>query len=142
MLTQKQVEVLLKPCQIHQGALNWGGYGVIRRMGRNWLRHRWEYTQVHGPIPDGLQLDHLCKVTACFEVSHLEAVTPAENTRRSTAGQKTGAQHAARTHCPKGHAYDEVNTYRPPGNPNHRMCKACGVESRRNQRASAKKVTT
>lgn len=61
------------------------GYCFIYRDGRQVLAHRWHYEQVHGPIPDGLDLDHLCSNRACHADDHLEPVTPAENTRRTIA---------------------------------------------------------
>jgi hypothetical protein len=72
------------PCLIFQGAKTLGGYGKIctRRNGqaRFQLAHRVVYEAQHGPIPTGLEIDHLCRVPAC--VRHLEAVRPLENARR------------------------------------------------------------
>lgn len=45
--------------------------------------HRWIYEQVVGPIPDGLEIDHVCRHGMCVDVAHLEPVTPAENKRRA-----------------------------------------------------------
>lgn len=44
--------------------------------------HRWIYEQLVGPIPDGWEIDHLCKQRLCVEVTHLEAVSSDENKRR------------------------------------------------------------
>ena len=41
-----------------------------------------------GSIPDGLHLDHLCRVPACVNPEHLEPVTLAENNRRAAAVKK------------------------------------------------------
>ena len=57
------------------------------------LAHRIAYLLLVGPIPEGLHLDHLCRVTKCVNPAHLEPVTGAENSRRA---------HAARTHCKSG----------------------------------------
>ena len=61
-----------------------------------------------GPIPDGLYLDHLCRVRDCVAPDHLEAVTNRENTVR---GENFIARQVSTTHCPQGHLYDEANTY-------------------------------
>lgn len=53
-----------------------------------------------GPVPDGLQLDHLCRVRRCCNPSHLEPVTQAENIRR---GVSPPAVNARKSVCPKGH---------------------------------------
>jgi hypothetical protein len=47
------------------------------------VAHRWIYKQLVGPIPDGHEIDHLCRNTLCVEITHLEPVTPAENSRRA-----------------------------------------------------------
>jgi hypothetical protein len=60
------------------------------------MAHRWLYERWVGPIPDGLQLDHLCRNRACVNPDHLEPVTPAENTRRGRVLQSPD------THCPHG----------------------------------------
>lgn len=63
------------------------GYGTVRVAGKDWLAHRWYYEQAHGPIPEGMQVDHLCRVRTCVNPGHLEVVTPKENTRRSEAAK-------------------------------------------------------
>lgn len=68
------------------------GYGVVRVGGRDLLAHRWEYERANGPIPEGLQLDHLCQVRECVNPDHLEPVTPKENTRRSAAAKLSDEQ--------------------------------------------------
>lgn len=69
-------------CWIWQGATNWGGYGVLRRKGKNVNAHRYYYQREHGPIPPGMDLDHLCRNRLCCNPEHMEVVTRAENLRR------------------------------------------------------------
>lgn len=85
-----------------------GGYGAVWFNGRTCGAHRAVYEIFHGPIPKGMELDHLCRVHSCVNPDHLEPVTHVENVMR---GKGIGVQNAAKTHCPQGHPYDDVNTY-------------------------------
>lgn len=82
------------------GSRNPGGYGIYKpgRGLKTFRVHRWVYEQQKGAIPDGLEIDHLCRNRACCNVLHLEAVTHAENVRRSIDARPD------RTHCDKGHS--------------------------------------
>lgn len=84
------------------------GYGKIKISNRTVLAHRFAYEMLVGPIPDGLQLDHLCRVRNCVNPAHLEPVTSRENTLR---GATPAALNAAKTHCKNGHEYTPENTY-------------------------------
>jgi hypothetical protein len=68
------------------------GYGVVRVNGQDLMAHRLEYERANGPIPEGMQIDHLCRVRECVNPDHLEPVTPQENTRRSTAAKLSDEQ--------------------------------------------------
>ena len=68
--------------------------------------HRVAYEAAVGPIPEGLQLDHLCRNTLCTNPAHLEPVTCRENLLR---GNTLQAANAAKTHCPYGHPYAGEN---------------------------------
>jgi hypothetical protein len=81
---------------------------------RNVLAHRFAYELLVGPIPVGLQIDHLCFVTNCVRPTHLEVVTPGVNKRRGTQ---------RKTHCKRGHPYDLASPLR--------RCVACKRASRR-----------
>lgn len=102
-------------CWLWTGYTNDDGYGIIKVNGRAVGVHRVAYELVAGPIPKGIELDHLCQVRHCVRPGHLEPVTHTENVRRS--GVRT-------THCPSGHLYDEANTY--VYRSGARGCRACG----------------
>lgn len=86
------------------------GYGRFRVAGKDILTHRLTYEILIGPIPAGLQIDHLCRVQCCCNPAHLEPVTNAENTRRGLAPILSAKRNRAKTHCPHGHEYTPENT--------------------------------
>ena len=109
----------LGPCWIWTGCLNKHGYGKISmglRGGSIRGTHVVAYELLVGNVPGGLELDHLCRVRACLNPLHLEPVTGAENMRRAME---------ARTHCDRGHLFNEANTRWYRG---HRLCRACDRE--------------
>lgn len=120
------------------------GYGMIgvgsRTDGtRNTaLAHRVAYQEFVGDIPDGLQIDHLCKIRNCVNPKHLEAVTPKENVSRSDAYYKVLM---GKTECPHGHQYSEENLYVYPTKFGgvKRNCKTC-MKQRTRHRYVEKKL--
>lgn len=83
-------------CWVWTGAKNDQGYGQVVIDGQRAYTHRLVYELLVGPIPDGLEIDHLCRNTSCCRPAHLEPVTHAENIRR-------GYEAKAQTHCKRGH---------------------------------------
>lgn len=100
------------------------GYGQIGWQlggGRNTmvLAHRVAWWLAHGPIPDGLTIDHRCRNRRCCNPAHLRLLTNVENARDNGNARKT--------HCPRNHPYDEVNTL--IDRKGHRACRACRRKS-------------
>ena len=102
-------------CMLWEGAIGGHGYGnVWNTETKKYSRaHHLAYEQEIGPIPDGLDLDHLCEQPICVNPLHLEPVTDKENKRRAVE---------RRTHCKRGHEYTEFNTFMHPG---YRECIEC-----------------
>lgn len=114
-------------CWLWEGRLDRDGYGVF------WARvgggrplgpqaHRVSYQLLVGPIPVGLVIDHTCKVKACICPDHLEPVTNHENV--VVRGSGPSAINARKTHCLRGHEFNEDNTYWYKDG-RARSCKAC-----------------
>jgi hypothetical protein len=95
------------------------GYGRTSFRGRDSAAHRVAYELLRGPIPAGLELDHLCRVRHCVNPDHLEAVTGRENRIRGHVA-RGGAER--RTHCPAGHPYEGDNLAENGGS---RACREC-----------------
>ena len=117
-------------CWEWDGAKYGTGYGVVSWQKKNTHAHRVVYELLVGPIPEGLELDHLCRNRGCVRPDHLEPVTHAENVRRAPFT----AAHFQRekTHCPHGHEYTEENIYRTKRG--GRACKACWTRVREAKR--------
>lgn len=103
-------------CRLWTGPLTRDGYGRFQVDGRLVLAHRWAYEHWVGPIPEGLEIDHLCRVRNCVWPEHLEPVTHLENVRR-------GVRPPLKTHCPQGHEYAGDNLYVNPAG--YRECRTC-----------------
>ena len=118
-------------CWLWTGALNTGGYGRFTLDGRRQRAHRVAYALLVSPVPDHLELDHLCRVRHCVNPDHLEPVTRRENVIRGAAPAQAAYRQKRKTHCPKGHPYDEANTYEWARRPGQRYCVECNrVRSR------------
>jgi hypothetical protein len=110
----------LDACWPWTSSLNRDGYGDVSFKRKHLLAHRLAYEARVGAIPDGLQLDHLCRLRRCCNPAHLEPVTSLENNAR---GESASAHNLRKTHCIRGHAFDSVNTHITPEG--HRRCRAC-----------------
>lgn len=136
--TRSELDRFWSKVEISVGCWRWtgatmaNGYGVFTvtstALGRrsNILAHRWAYEHIHGAIPAGLEIDHLCRTRNCVRIDHLEAVTHGENQRRMAQAQ---------THCRRaGHEYTPENTL--ISSKGARFCRECHRESDRRRRAA------
>lgn len=124
-------------CWLWTAAINRGGYGVFRAGSRSdgtrrqVTAHRYAYFHLAGDIPEGLVIDHLCRVKHCVNPAHMEPVTTGENTRRGINHQ------SSKTHCINGHPFDAENTqYTSAG----RRCGTCNRERVRAWREAHKET--
>lgn len=114
-------------CWLWQAYIDASGYGRFNRgPGISPMAHRYAYEEFVGPIPDGLQLDHVkalgCRHRHCVNPLHLEPVTHTENVAR---GISFGAVNATKTHCVSGHEFTPENTITRPDRPGTRECRTC-----------------
>lgn len=128
-------------CWLWQGSRmprGYGKFGVTAKESQ--YAHRLAYIFAKGPISDGLQIHHTCRVTACVNPEHLLAVTGVENMSYELGRQVYGTHNRGKTHCQHGHPFNEENTYY---NQNHRRgwvtrtCRMCRRLQRREQRRRA-----
>lgn len=125
-------------CWLWTGARMGMGYGHValpvqlREVHKFRAVHRVIYEQLIGPIPDGMQLDHVwergCRHKHCVFPGHLEPVTGKENSERRAK---------LITHCPQDHEYTESNTRIHRGK---RRCLTCHRERMRARRAAARAI--
>lgn len=107
-------------CWLWTGPLNRDGYVEFRQDKRFWMGHRYFYTKVFGEIPEGLEVDHLCRVRHCVNPAHLEAVSHEENIKRGARAQATK--------CKRGHDRNAENTRIDPSTQS-RVCRVCVREN-------------
>ena len=107
-------------CWEWMAAVNSKGYGIFAMDGSGRLAHRLSYERYIGPIPDGLQIDHLCRNKLRVRPAHLEPVTNEENSRRRW-------EHY--TVCVNGHAMteDNIRVHRRNNGPDTKECRTCTV---------------
>lgn len=108
------------PCWVSDRAAQPNGYTKMYAWGKVRLTHRVAYEAYVGPIPEGMVIDHLCRVRACCNPDHLEPVTNRENLLR---GDTLPAAEAAATHCISGHPFTPANTRTTSKGKRH--CRPC-----------------
>ncbi len=112
-------------CWLWMGRGHSQGYG---RLGESFA-HRLSYETFKGPIPEGLQIDHLCRVRLCVNPAHLEAVEWHENWRR---GESTSAKQSRQQECVRGHSLTGTNLV--SNSRGTRQCRICHNDRRRSAR--------
>lgn len=119
-----KTKVLKNGCIEWTGYVTPNGYGRFLFEGAVQYAHRVAYVMKHGPIPDGMQLDHKCRFRACVNEQHLRVVTQRENL---LCGQGWPAINSAKKFCVNGHPFSSENTrIRQRANRRtSRRCKAC-----------------
>jgi hypothetical protein len=123
-------------CWIWKLALNASGYGQGFPPGskRPDTAHRFTYREYVGEIPNGLHLDHLCRVRDCCNPDHLEPVTPAENARRAIPYNPHFWR--KRERCQRGHELSGRNVMLSPNG--ERRCRTCKNEWARRHKSDRK----
>ena len=107
-------------CRLASGRFDRDGYvwaGSARA-------HKAAWIAAHGQIPDGMEVDHLCRRRNCIALHHLELVTRSENELRKGWGKR-----ARRATCPKGHDMNTNAIVTPEAG---RVCRTCNRESMAN----------
>lgn len=111
-------------CWFWTASRNKLGYGRFYAYGvKSHAAHRYAHELLVGPIPDGLEINHVCRQPSCVNPQHLEAVTHQVNMRLGFTGVPSGVQQRAKTMCPYGHYYSAANTYVNPRG--ERQCRTC-----------------
>jgi hypothetical protein len=126
----------MEDCVQAPGALMPSGYGRATYEGKQQLAHRVAWQKVNGPIPEGLEIMHLCDNPSCINVEHLRPGTHAQNMADMAAKGRAPSWTEFWTHCKNGHPFDETNTHwavRADGL-RIRVCRTCRRNSDKRRR--------
>lgn len=121
-------------CWLWTASVRPDGYGEFRAHGRLVRPHRFAYEALVGPIPEGMVMDHLCRVRHCVNPAHLEPVTPRENVVRGV-----GSTIIRLRVCGNGHEMTAANTYVRPDT-GHEVCRRCKANDAYRSRTAAKRA--
>lgn len=123
-------------CWLWTASKNRQGYGYFRFDGKMMKAHRMAWLLVHGEIPEGMLVCHTCDNPSCVNPEHLWLGTNQDNQNDMNAKGRHGF--TKRTHCPRGHEYNEVNTREytnPVTGQFMRACRECDKLRTRSRRA-------
>lgn len=137
----QRITIAASGCWLWTGTINRRGYGAISVRGETKMAHRVVYEREVGPIPAGMQIDHLCRNKACVNPAHLEPVTGSENCLRAAPFHPGSVRKPVRkpkTHCKRGHEYAGANIYLYRNG--RRQCLTC-EKMRQAKRPSRSKAT-
>lgn len=131
-----------RDCWIWTAGKSHNGYGKIEITGNGFKRteraHRVSYQQFVGPIPKGLLVLHSCDNPSCINPDHLFIGTQKDNIRDREDKKRGNNANAKKTHCPRGHEYNEENTYM---NGDKRVCRICRYINNRQRYKNLKSKT-
>lgn len=119
-------------CWLWRGYVLPRGYGRFHVAGRLVYAHRFAYELEHGLVPQGFELDHLCRSKACVNPEHLEVVSHRGNLLR---GEGWSGRKARQTACVHGHSLDGLR--RRAGKVVGRYCRTCATEYRKSEKFQA-----
>ena len=136
-LVKRRSSSMPTDCWIYTGYIDKDGYGSVMMNRKVYRVHCAVYEHFRGVIPEGLEIDHLCRNRACANPDHLEPVTRRINQLR---GETFSALNSLKTYCPKGHSYSGENLYVDPKG--GRRCITCGREDFKRYYQKAKSLGT
>jgi hypothetical protein len=117
----RRVEFKSGDCWYWRGFITKQGYGRVKLGDRLYYAHKVSYLVSVGDVPVGLELDHMCRTRDCVNPYHMEPIPGVTN---MLEGVSPSGLNSRKTHCKRGHALNEGNTYSDPKKAN-RSCRVC-----------------